>query len=165
MVTDRDGEAVFELDGPRRDHRLDVVTFEPDCQDCKSVIVEIAWSEGDPVLTTARPQFDLYVRRSSSFGVSIPVEYGLYDQYGDSVTSILDTRTGRAGTTLKGQLVYALHSVRAIDDNGAGTVTDIDTKRRPHWRSGGNEVQPWTIPEKRNCGSWSRLSKRRQGSS
>ncbi len=129
VVTDRDGEAVFELDGPRRDHRLDVVTFEPDCQDCKSVIVEIAWSEGDPVLTTARPQFDLYVRRSSSFGVSIPVEYGLYDQYGDSVTSILDTRTGRAGTTLKGQLVYALHSVRAIDDNGAGTVTDIDTER------------------------------------
>ena len=116
VVTDRDGEAVFELDGPRRDHRLDVVTFEPDCQDCESVTVEIAWSEGDPVLTTARPQFDLYVRRSSSFGVSIPVEYGLYDQYGDSVTNILDTRTGRTGTTLKGQLVYALHSVATIDN-------------------------------------------------
>ena len=124
VVTDRDGEAVFELDGPRRDHRLDVVTFDPDCQGCESKTVDIAWSEGDPVLVTARPQFELYVRRSSSFRVSIPVEYGLYDQYGDSVTSTSDTRTGRTGTTLKGQLAYELYSVATIS-NGTGTVADI----------------------------------------
>ena len=122
VVTDSDGEAVFELDAPRRDHRLDVVTFDPDCQDCVSVTIEIAWSEGSPVLMTARPQFALYVRKSSSFRVSIPVEYGLYDQYGDSVSSTAASRTGREGTTLKGQLAFKLYSVERISDDVVGPI-------------------------------------------
>ena len=125
VVTDSDGEAVFELDAPRRDHRLDVVTFDPDCQDCQPVTIEIAWTDGSPVLTTARPQFDLYVRKSSSFRVSIPVEYGLYDQYGDSVSSPAASRTGREGTTLKGQLTYALYKVATIE-NQAVVTTGVD---------------------------------------
>ena len=129
LITDRDGEVVFELDGPRRNHRLDAVTFNPDCQDCDSVTVEVAWSEGDPVLVTARPQFELFVRRSSGFNVSVPVEYGLYDQYGDTVTSTSGTRTGRSGTTLKGQLAYELYSVATFTD-GTGQVLEIDGNTR-----------------------------------
>ncbi len=125
VVTDRDGEAVFELDAPRRDHRLDVVTFDPDCQDCVPVTIEIAWTDGPPVLMSARPQFDLYVRKSSSFRVSIPVEYGLYDQYGDSVSSTAASRTGREGTTLKGQLAFKLYSVQTIS---SGDIITIDTR-------------------------------------
>ncbi len=123
VVTDSDGEAVFELDAPRRDDRLDVVTFDPDCQDCESATIEVAWSGGLPVLMSARPQFDLYVRKSSSFRVGIPVEYGLYDQYGDTVSSTAASRTGREGTTLKGQLAFELYSVATIS---AGSVTTTD---------------------------------------
>ena len=109
---------------PRRDHRLDVVTFDPDCQDCESVTIEVAWSEGAPVLMTARPQFDLYIRKPGNFRVSIPVEYGLYDQYGETVSSTAAGRTGRDGTTLKGQLAYRLYSVQTI---AGKSVVPIDT--------------------------------------
>lgn len=125
LVTDRDGEAVFELEGPRRDHRLDTVTFNPDCQDCGSVIYEIYWSEGDPVLVTARPQFELFVRKPGNNRVSVPVEYGLYDQYGETISSTSATRTGRTGTTLKGLLAYSLHSAATI---AGQTVVPIDTR-------------------------------------
>ena len=122
MVTDRDGEAVFELFGPRRNHRRDVVTFDPNCQDCDTVTYEFAWSDGDPVLVTARPQFDLFVRRPSSSTISVPVEYGMYDQYGDAVSSTTAARTGRPGTTLKGRLAYVLHGVAA-----GGSPSSLDS--------------------------------------
>ena len=131
VVTDDDGEAVFQLDAPRRDHRLDVVTFDPDCQDCEPVTIEIAWTDGPPVLMSARPQFDLYVRKSSSFRVSIPVEYGLYDQYGDSVSSTADSRTGREATTLKGQLAYELYSVATIENQSVTTTNEGNLRADP----------------------------------
>ena len=67
VITDRDGEATFELDAPRKDERLDEVIFSgADC--CGSETVQIAWSTGDSVLVTAKPDFDLYQYRSSSNG-------------------------------------------------------------------------------------------------
>lgn len=128
VVTDSDGEAVFELFGPRRNDRRDLVTFNPDCQNCESLTYEFAWSDGTPVLVTARPQFDLYVRRSSSLTVNIPVEFGMYDQYGDAVSSTADNRTGRVGTTLKGQLAYELYSVATIDNDGTGSLVALGTR-------------------------------------
>ncbi|MDE0187576.1 MAG: S-layer homology domain-containing protein [bacterium] len=122
LVTDRDGEAVFELDAPRRNHRLDTVNFNPDCQDCESVTYEIYWSEGDPVLVTARPQFELYLRKPRNDTIKVPVEYGLYDQYGETISSTTDTRTGRTGTTLKGLLAHCLHGVADIS---IGTVAPV----------------------------------------
>ena len=123
LLSDRDGEAVFELEGPRRNHRLDTVTFNPDCQDCASVTYEIFWSEGNPVLVTARPQFELFLRKPRNDRINVPVEYGLYDQYGETVSSTSATRTGRTGTTLKGRLAYSLHSAATI---AGQTVEPID---------------------------------------
>ncbi len=92
LLTDRRGEAVFELDGPSRDERLDEVTFETDC--CIES-VQIAWSEGESVLVSAKPAFNLYQRANAQNEVSFTVEFNLYDQYGNLIRG-LDTRhTGR----------------------------------------------------------------------
>ena len=58
VVTDDDGEAFFELFAPRRDERLDIVTFRADCDRCDLVDIDIAWTERDPVLVSAIPQFE-----------------------------------------------------------------------------------------------------------
>ncbi len=120
LLTDSDGEAVFELDAPRRNDRLDAVTFIPDCQDCDDVTIEIIWSEGDPVLVTAQPNFDLYRLKSASNRVSFTVDYRLYNQYGNSVSS--SNRSGREGTTVRGNMKYGFYSVADVAD---GAMTEI----------------------------------------
>ena len=45
VLTDRDGEAIFELEAPRRYDRLDEVLIKPDC-DCDSETISVAWSAG-----------------------------------------------------------------------------------------------------------------------
>jgi hypothetical protein len=92
VVTDRRGEATFELDGPSRNERLDEVTIETDC--CTETI-EIAWSEADPVLVSAKPSFDFYQERNSDGEVRFTVEYNLYDQYGNALRGHTTRNTGR----------------------------------------------------------------------
>lgn len=92
VVTDRRGEATFELDGPSRNERLDEVTIETDC--CIETI-EIAWSEADPVLVSAKPSFDLYQIRNSEKKVRFTFEYNLYDQYGNALRGHTTRYTGR----------------------------------------------------------------------
>ena len=58
VVTDDDGEAVFELDAPRRGERLDTVTFIPDCADCANRTYKFAWSTDPPILSTVQPDFE-----------------------------------------------------------------------------------------------------------
>jgi hypothetical protein len=126
VVTDRNGEAVFELEGPGRRDRLDLLTFNPDCQDCASKTVDILWSGGDPVLMSARPQFDTLKIRPSGSTLSFTVDYRIFDQYGNSVSSTTGSRSGRAGTTVRGKLAYGLYSVETVDSDGASSVTAVE---------------------------------------
>ncbi len=89
-TTDQDGQAVFLLDGPLRDERLDIVTIFSDC--CDDQEFRIAWSDSDPVLVAAKPTFEPYQYRSSDGDeVEFQIEYLLYDQYGE----LVDRRTDR----------------------------------------------------------------------
>ena len=117
VITDRNGEATFELDAPRRDERLDEVIFSgADC--CGSETVQIAWSTGDSVLVAAKPDFDLYQYRSSSNRVNFRVEYNLYDQYGNALRGTTSSQTGRDGP-LKAKLAYYLYT---LDGSGASSI-------------------------------------------
>ena len=121
VVTDRRGEATFELDGPSRNERLDEVTFETDC--CTQT-VEIAWSEADPVLVSAKPSFDFYQERNSDGEVRFTVEYNLYDQYGNALRSHTTRNTGRQGD-VREDMKYVLYTVDCTTtanecDPGAG---------------------------------------------
>ena len=107
VVTDRDGEATFELEGPSRDERLDKVTIETDC--CTERI-DIAWSEGDPVLVSAKPSFNFYQYRSSDEKVKFTVDYNLYDQYGNDLRGHTTRYTGRQHE-VSGDLEYDLYIV------------------------------------------------------
>lgn len=113
VVTDGDGEAVFVLEGPGRTDRLDLLRFNPDCQDCESFELDILWSGGNPVLMSAVPQFDSFKVRPSNNELDFTVAYRLYDQYGESVSSTIGSRSGRDDTTVRGKLSYALHGVAA----------------------------------------------------
>ena len=110
LLTDDDGEAFFELFAPRRDQRLDAVTFRPDCDRCDPYFVDVAWTEEVPVLVSARPQFNLYSTRSGSTA-RLQVRYQLYDQYGERISGVAASRTGRSGTTAKATLAYGFYSV------------------------------------------------------
>ena len=143
VVTDDDGEAFFELDAPRRDERLDAVTFTPDCQRCEPFHIKIAWSEADPVLVAAHPEFDFHQFKSSRTNIGLQVRYQLYDQYGEAITAVSASRTGRPGTTARGKVMSRLYSVGAISDGGivpAGDSIEEDltfsggrfTKTLPH---------------------------------
>ena len=113
VLTDRDGEATFELEGPSRDERLDEVTFEIDC--CRER-VRIAWSDRDPVLVTAKPDFDLYqYRTSNGTTVEFTVQYNLYDQYGAALSGTTSSYTGR-GESAEATLVYRIDQVTEAND-------------------------------------------------
>ena len=127
LLTDRDGEAVFELDAPRRTDRLDEVVISAEC--CETWSVEIAWSAQDPVLVTARPNFDLYRQRSSGNRIKFSVGYDLYDQFGNALRGIGPSQTGRDGTKLKARLAYDLYSVRRLDSGGAVEIHDGAEKK------------------------------------
>ena len=133
VVTDRDGEAVFVLEGPGRTDRLDLMRFNPDCQDCESVEVDILWSGGDPVLMSAKPQFDSFKVRPSNNEVDFTVAYRLYDQYGESVSSTIGSRSGRDDTTVRGKLSYELYGVAAngaVSEITSGVVNAAETDMR-----------------------------------
>ena len=112
-LTDRDGEATFELDGPSRDERLDDITIETDC--CIEKI-RIAWSKGDPVLVSAKPDFNLYQLASSDgTKVEFTVDYNLYDQYGNAVRGHTMRYTGRPHD-VEVAMTYRLYTA-TLNDN------------------------------------------------
>ena len=121
LVTDEDGEATFELEGPRRDERLDTVTIFADC--CDEEEIKIAWSDGEAVLVSARPDFDPYVQRSGSGSTSVEVEYHLYDQYGNALRGVTESRTGRTGT-FAATLAYDLYHNDGRQVTGAVDIDD-----------------------------------------
>ena len=108
VVTNRRGEATFELDGPSRDERLDDITIETDC--CTERI-RIAWSNGESVLVSAQPSFKLYQYASSNgTQVEFTVQYDLYDQYGNALRGHTTSQTGRqhdVGSDIKDNLYTA----------------------------------------------------------
>ncbi len=116
VTTDRRGRAVFELDGPSRNERRDTVTIDSDC--CPSERIEIAWSESDSILVSAKPDFKLYQQRSGT-KIEFTVEYDLFDQYGEPLRGTSDRYTGRTGTDLTAKLDYTLY--KAPRPTGQGT--------------------------------------------
>ncbi len=132
LVTDRRGEAVFELDGPSRDERLDDVTFETDC--CIERI-QIAWSEGDSVLVSAKPAFNLYQRANAQNEASFTVEFNLYDQYGNALRG-LDTRyTGRVDSVYEA-LEYQVYEFRLADNVYTGQSGVAEDSVTANFRQG-----------------------------
>ena len=123
VFTDRDGEATFELEGPSRDERLDEVTFEMDC--CRER-VRIVWSDRDPVLVTARPDFDLYQHRSSDGDLEFTVQYTLYDQYGTELHGTTASYTGR-GDSVEAEISYTLHPVTVNEKPNAPTTYSVQS--------------------------------------
>ena len=109
LVTDDDGEATFEVDGPRRYDRLDQVDINPDC-DCSSRTIEIAWTAGDPVLVQAIPDFHSYQYLSGN-NIRFNADYYLYDQYGTALSNTNSRQTGRGETTVRAMLEYTVYSV------------------------------------------------------
>ena len=87
LTTDQDGQAVYSLTRPTVDEQLDTVTISTDC--CDDQIFRIAWSDSDPVLTTAIPTFDFYQYRSNN-EIDFDIEYLLYDQYGEQANRKTD---------------------------------------------------------------------------
>ena len=118
-LTDEKGSATFDLRGPRNDERLDTVTIEADC--CPKRIHQIAWSDGDPVLVAALPDFELYQKREGDI-IEFTVEYDLLDQYGRTVRGTDSRYTGRPDTDLHATLSYQLYHAPVLDGDGTYTV-------------------------------------------
>ena len=128
VVTDRRGEATFELDGPSRNERLDEVTIETDC--CTETI-EIAWSEGDPVLVSAKPDFNLYQLASSDgTKVEFTVEYNLYDQYGNALRGHTTRYTGRRHDVAV-TMTYRLYTATLNNNNNNKYVLGLQVDKTP----------------------------------
>ena len=132
VVTDRRGEATFELDGPSRNERLDEVTIETDC--CAETI-EIAWSEGDSVLVSAKPSFRLYQYAGTDKKVSFTVEYDLYDQYGNPLRGHTTRYTGRE-TDVMSAPAYQLFTVDSGNGNTHTPSAPVDAALAPTWSRG-----------------------------
>ena len=130
VLTDRDGEATFELEGPSRDERLDTVIIRSVC--CEERI-DIAWSDSDPVLVTARPNFDFYQARNRT-EIEFNVEYNLYDQYGTALRGHTSRFTGREGD-VKATLTFELYEAEIRTEDTFYTVTK-------QMLSGGDEDSP-----------------------
>ena len=124
VVTDRHGEATFELEGPSRDERLDEVIIETGRVTAPRI--RIAWSQADPVLVQAKPEFEPYRSIGSDDTVSFVVEYNLYDQYGDDVRGATNRYTGRQ-QDVEATLKYDLYEVTETGSGAYGptkTTTD-----------------------------------------
>lgn len=133
VVTDRRGEATFELDGPSRNERLDEVTIETDC--CTET-VEIAWSEADPVLVSAKPSFDFYQERNSDEKVKFTVEYNLYDQYGNALRGHTTRYTGRQHNVSQ-RIEYELCTVTESGNTHTPVcAADSGSLSSPSWSRG-----------------------------
>ena len=111
VLTDDDGEASFELDGPTRDERLDTVTFIPDCEGCDNKTYKFAWSTGTPILTSVKPDFNPFQFKTSRTRLTFSVRYQQYDQYGEELSGVTATSTGRTGTTTTALLNDDFYSV------------------------------------------------------
>ncbi len=120
VLTDRRGEAAFDLDGPSNDERLDSLIFSAEC--CSDERVEIAWSDGDSVLVAARPNFDFYQSRSSGGKIEFTVEYNLYDQYGTALRNLDSRYTGREGE-VKATPTFELYQAILAGDGGSYDVS------------------------------------------
>jgi len=133
VVTDRRGEATFELDGPSRNERLDELTIETDC--CTETI-EIAWSEGESVLVSAKPSFRLYQSAGTNNRVRFTVEYDLYDQYGNPLRGHTTRYTGRQ-QDLTEDLEYVLYPVTPAPDSDTFTLdTPTEVTLTSTWSRG-----------------------------
>ena len=132
VMTDRRGEAIFELDGPSRDERLDQVTFEISC--CTET-VEIAWSEADPVLVSAKPSFDFYQKRNTDNKVKFTVEFNLYDQYGNAIRGHETRYTGRQHN-VREVLASELYSVTESSNSWSTQKQSDPTRTATSWSRG-----------------------------
>lgn len=119
VLTDRRGQAAFDLDGPSNDERLDSVIFSAEC--CSDERVEIAWSDGESVLVAAIPNFDFYQSRSSGGKIEFTVEYNLYDQYGTALRNLGFRNTGREGE-VKATPTFKLYEAVLAGDGGSYNV-------------------------------------------
>ncbi|MDE0120102.1 MAG: S-layer homology domain-containing protein [bacterium] len=132
VLTDRRGEATFELDGPSRNERLDEVTIDTDC--CTETVA-IAWSEGESVLVSAKPSFRLYQSAGTNDKVRFTVEYNLYDQYGNPLRGHTTRFTGRTKDVTSAP-VYTLYPVTLSGDtHDPGNAVPI-TVPPPTWSRG-----------------------------
>lgn len=136
VTTDQNGSATFDLRGPIREERLDIVTIESTC--CADQIHQIAWSDGDPVLVTARPDFELYQHRDGG-RIAFTVKYDLYDQYGGILRGTDARYTGRPDTDLSATFGYRLYHASVPGDDGryaireapdAGGTSTVTVNRR-----------------------------------
>ncbi len=78
--------------------------------------IKIAWGDGAAVLAGARPDFCPYVLRSGSGSTRVGVEYHLYDQNGDALGGVMESRTGRTGT-FQASLEYNLYDRKGNPDD------------------------------------------------
>ena len=81
----------------------------------------MAWSEGDPVLVTAKPDFKLYQRRDGD-SIKFTVEYDLFDQYGGTLRGTGSRYTGRPDTDLAASVSYQLYHAPSPGGNGEYAV-------------------------------------------
>ncbi len=125
VLTDRRGRATFVLNRPSRNERLDTVSIESEC--CTGESCQIAWSEGDPVLVSAKPGSQPYQRRDKD-KIEFTVEYDFFDQYGGTLRGTDSRYTGRHNTDLTATLSYQLYDVvipRNDDDYAVEETTGI----------------------------------------
>ena len=146
LLTDNDGEVVFELDAPRKFGRLDEVLINPAC-DCRTETIGIAWSAGAPVLVVAERAFDSYQFRIGT-NIRFNVDYYLYDQYGNALSSTNSRQTGRGDTTVKTDLSYTVYSVA---DNGLATPVpttgEVDLMEMSFRGGRFTDTVNWPIPD------------------
>ncbi|MXX01167.1 MAG: hypothetical protein F4Z79_06030 [Acidimicrobiia bacterium] len=111
---------------------MDEVTIETDC--CAETI-EIAWSEGDSVLVSAKPSFRLYQYAGTDKKVSFTVEYDLYDQYGNPLRGHTTRYTGRE-TDVMSAPAYQLFTVDSGNGNTHTPSAPVDAALAPTWSRG-----------------------------
>lgn len=111
VFTDSGGGATFQLSGPTTAERLDTVTFEADC--CLEQVHRLVWSDGDPVLVTARPEFELYRERDGD-RIEFDLRYSLFDQYGHTLGSTGSRHTGRFNSQLSANFTYRLYQAPTV---------------------------------------------------
>lgn len=119
VFTDSLGRATFQLRGPTRAERLDTVSFEADC--CQEQVYRLAWSDGDPVLVTARPDFELYRERDGD-RIEFDLRYSLFDQYGDTLGGTTSRHTGRFNSELSANFAYRLYQAPMVAGDGTYVV-------------------------------------------
>ncbi len=119
ILTNQRGEATYLLSRPRGEGAT-LVTFSYEGVDDNTEFA-VVWSEDNPVVFNAKPDFDTYQSRSSS-RIVFGIDYDLYDQYGKRLTRRTNN-IGRDGT-LQHTLSYKVYKVEP--DGRKATPTDSE---------------------------------------